>query len=74
MLKTLYQRLMEFALTQEEKDRLAVLRSLLNPVQLQHNLNWAIDNLLTVHRVKITFFKRLTRSSRLLFDMAHHRC
>jgi hypothetical protein len=54
-LKTPYQRLMESSLTEQEKVGLSAQRALLNPVELRYNLNQAIDNLLAVHKAKVTF-------------------
>jgi hypothetical protein len=56
-LKTPYQRLMESSLDEKEKAGLSAQRILLNPVELQYNLNQAIDNLLAVHKAKVTFSK-----------------
>jgi hypothetical protein len=46
---------MESSLTEEEKTGLSARRALLNPVELQYNLNQAVDNLLAVYKVKVTF-------------------
>jgi hypothetical protein len=54
-LKTPYHRLLDSALPQEIKDKLTAMRSNLNPVELQYNLNKAIDNLWSIHKAKVTF-------------------
>jgi Tfp pilus assembly protein PilO len=54
-LKTPYHRLLESALPREIKNELTAIRSAFNPVELQYNLNEAIDNLLSIHKAKVTF-------------------
>jgi hypothetical protein len=66
-LKTPYQRLMESSLAEEEKAGLSAQRALLNPVELQYNLNQAIDKLLAVYKAKVTFSKCLTRKVSVTF-------
>jgi hypothetical protein len=56
-LKTPYRRLVESSLTEEEKAGLPVRRALLNPVELQYNLNQAADKLLAARKAKVTFPK-----------------
>jgi hypothetical protein len=48
---------MESSLPEETKARLAAGRGLYNPVELQYNVNKAIDGLLAVHKAKVTFSK-----------------
>jgi transposase InsO family protein len=55
--KTPYLRLLESSISQEEKDTLAALRSLYNPVELQHSVHKAVNALLTAHKAKVTFPK-----------------
>jgi hypothetical protein len=55
--KTPYLRLMESSISQEEKDNLSALRSLYNPVELQHYVHKAVNALLAAHRAKVTFPK-----------------
>jgi hypothetical protein len=66
-LKTPCQRLMESSLTEQEKAGLSAQRALLNPVELQYNLNQAIDNLLAVHKAKVTFSKCPTQMVSVTF-------
>jgi hypothetical protein len=54
---------MESSLTEQEKAGLSARRALLNPVELQYNLNQAIDNLLAVHKAKVIFSKELYRNN-----------
>jgi hypothetical protein len=54
-LKTPYRRLLESDLPREIKDDLTAARSALNPVELQYNLNKAVDNLWSIHKSKVTF-------------------
>jgi hypothetical protein len=46
---------MESSLPDDVKANLTLLRGSLNPVELQHNLNKAIDNLWNAHKTKVTF-------------------
>jgi hypothetical protein len=66
-LKTPYRRLMESSLTDAEKERLTAQRVLLNPVELQYNLNHAIDNLLEIYKAKVTFSKCPTQEVSVTF-------
>jgi hypothetical protein len=54
-MKTPYHRLLEPPLPREIKDELSAARLAFNPVELQYNLNKAIDNLWSIHKVKVTF-------------------
>jgi hypothetical protein len=54
-LKTPYHRLLESSLPQEIKDELTAARLTFNTVELQYNLNKAIDNLWSIHKAKVTF-------------------
>jgi hypothetical protein len=66
-LKTPYRRLMESSVTEKEKAGLSARRALLNPVELQYNLNQATDNLLAAHRAKVTFSKCPTQKVSVTF-------
>jgi hypothetical protein len=66
-LKTPYQRLMESSLTDAERKRLTAERTLLNPVELQYNLNHAIDTLLEIYKAKVTFSKCPTQEVSVTF-------
>ncbi|MDR2363196.1 MAG: hypothetical protein LBD65_02130 [Spirochaetaceae bacterium] len=54
-------------MTEQEKAGLSDQRALLNPVELRYNLNQAIDNLLAVHKAKVTFSKCLTQKVSVAF-------
>jgi hypothetical protein len=58
---------MESSVTEQEKAGLSDQRALLNPVELRYNLNQAIDNLLAVHKAKVTFSKCLTQKVSVAF-------
>jgi hypothetical protein len=58
---------MESSLTEQEKAGLSAQRALLNPVELQYNLNQAVDNLLAVHKAKVTFPKCPTQEISVAF-------
>jgi hypothetical protein len=58
---------MESSLTEEEQADLSAQRALLNPVELQYNLNHAFDQLLAVQKAKITFSKCLTKDISVTF-------
>jgi hypothetical protein len=55
--KTPYLRLMGSSISQEEKDNLSAMRSLYNPVELQHYIHKAVNALMAAHRAKVTFPK-----------------
>jgi hypothetical protein len=55
--KTPYQRLLEANTTQQEKDTLAAMHQLYNPVELQQNVHVAVNALLAAHKAKVTFSK-----------------
>jgi hypothetical protein len=55
--KTPYLRLMDSSISQEEKDNLTALRSLYNPVELQHSVHKAVTALIAAHKAKVTFSK-----------------
>jgi hypothetical protein len=58
---------MESSLTEAEKAGLSAKRILLNPVELQYNLNQAVDNLLAVRKAKVTFSKCPTQKVSVTF-------
>jgi hypothetical protein len=55
--KTPYLRLLESSISPEEKNNLTTMRSLYNPVELQHSVHMAVNALLTAHKAKVTFPK-----------------
>jgi hypothetical protein len=58
---------MESSLTGQEKAGLSDQRALLNPVELQYNLNQAVDNLLLSTRLKLHFLNVLPQKVSVTF-------
>jgi hypothetical protein len=58
---------MESSLTKKAKAGLSARRALLNPVELQYNLNKTLDKLLAVHKAKVTFSKCPTQKVSVTF-------